>query len=1037
VHDQPNAQAQLVQARASLRASEDRFRRLVEAVRDYAIYLLDPNGTIASWNAGAERIKGYDASEIIGRHVSIFYTEEARSSRSWERELEVAAREDRFEDEAWRVRKDGSRFWANIVTTPLRDDHRKLIGFATVTRDLTERRQVEDTRLRLAQESAGREAAERGLSLLLRLERLTGALAGARTPDEVEAILVEEAGRALDTVITVLFRPRGDRLDVVASRGATEALVAVMSGLPKEADTPQGVAYRSREPQWVESPEEYVRRFPDVADVAPNRGGVVALPLTVGERVLGVLGFRFSEARVFREDERALMHTWAAHAAQAIERVDSYMREIAAKALAERLQLSLSATLRSIGDAVITTDANGVVTMMNPVAERLTGWSEVEATGRPLTDVFRIIGEKKRDTVANPVAKVLESGVVVGLANHTILIARDGREIPIDDSGALIRREGERIEGVVLVFRDVTEKKRVEARAVFLADATAALAASLDYAVTLGNVARLAVPVVADLCAVDVVEEGDVQPKRVAVHHADPERVRTAEELAARYPVPLEATTGVVNVLRTGQSELYATISDALLVSHAVDEEHRRLLRALSPRSAMIVPLIAHGRVLGAMTFVISESARVYEESDVRFAEEIARRSAIAIENARLYASEQNARKSADVANRAKDEFLAVVSHELRTPLNAIMGWSNMLLTSSSDESRRVRGLETIERNAVAMAQLIDDILDMSRVISGKMRLDVQAVQLDRIVEAAIESIKPAVEAKQLQVGSTIEPDVPPIIGDPARLQQVIWNVLSNAVKFTLRGGRVDVDVRRKGSVVQVAIRDTGKGIAPEFLPHIFEPFRQEDASYTRSRGGLGLGLAITRQLVELHGGRIEVFSAGDRQGATFTVSLPVSAVSRLEESPRAARFRAQAKRVTEPPAELKGLRLLVVDDDPDARLLLRELLEDCGCKVRLAASADEALSELAAEPPDVLLSDIGMPKRDGYDLIRQVRALPPDRGGDVPAAALTAYTSAEDRRRLLNAGYSMHVPKPVDPAELIAIVATLCRFTHRSRASA
>jgi PAS domain S-box-containing protein len=759
----------------------------------------------------------------------------------------------------------------------------------------------------------------------------------------------------------------------------------------------------------------------------------VALPLIFGDRVLGVLAFRFHDVRRFEQAERSIIQSWAAYAAQAIDSADAYAREIAARELAERLQVSLSTTLRSIGDAVITTDATSAITMMNPVAERLTGWSESEAKGRPLTEVFRIVNEHSRAMVVSPVAKVLELGVVVGLANHTVLIARDGTDIPIDDSGAPIRRrEDAPIEGVVLVFRDVAQKKSEESRALFLANATTALAESLEHETTLRNVARLAVPILSDWCAVDVLQEGSAHVQRTAVHHVDPVKIALVHELGARRSPTSNAVLDIANALGTGRSEIYSRISDEMLAANGADEEYRRVVRALAPRSAIIVPLLARDRVLGAMTFVFSESDRTYTESDLQLAEELARRCAIAIENARLYASEQRARKSADSANRAKDEFLAVVSHELRTPLNAILGWSRMLTSSSFDESRRARAFETIERNAVAMAQLIDDILDMSRVISGKMRLDVQPIRAEVLVESAIESIRPAADAKGVSLGSTAEPELPRIVGDATRLQQVIWNLLTNAVKFTSHGDRIDVGVRRNGSRVEITVADTGRGIAPQFLRHVFEPFRQEDASYRRSHGGLGLGLAITRQLVELHGGRIEAYSAGAGKGATFTVSLPVGAVSRAEEEPRVTGKRFQSATPLKAPAHMNGLRLLVVDDDPDARQLVKDILEDCGCRVALAGNVEEAMAALAREVPDVLISDVGMPNRDGYDLIKEIRALPPEKGGDVPAAALTAYTRSEDRRRLLNAGYSMHIAKPVEPAELITIVATLSQFLHR-----
>jgi PAS domain S-box-containing protein len=690
-------------------------------------------------------------------------------------------------------------------------------------------------------------------------------------------------------------------------------------------------------------------------------------------------------------------------------------------------------TLRSIGDAVIATDATGAVTLMNPVAERLTGWSEAEARGKPLATIFRIINEHSRKPVESPVDKVLALGVVVGLANHTVLIARDGREIPIDDSGAPISA-GDGVQGVVLVFRDVTEKKRSEGRHDFLSDATALLAESLDYEVTLHRVADLAVAHFASFCAIDLVRDGEPVPRRLVASHADPTKIELANELSRRYPPAPTARTGVPRVLRTCASELRSEIpQDGPAGAESFDEADLHQARELGLRSRIIVPLASsRGIALGTMTLAYAESGRTYTKDDLDLAEELGKRCATAIENAELYASVQRAREAADAANRAKDEFLAVVSHELRTPLNAILGWAKMLGTSHVDETRRGRAIDTIERNAVAMTQLIEDILDMSRVISGKMRLDVQRVELHRVIEAAIESIRPAADSKGIRVAWSRDSELPSLMGDPTRLQQIVWNLLSNAVKFTPRDGQVDVELHENGSALELVVSDTGKGIDPSFLPHVFDPFRQQDSSYTRTRGGLGLGLAITRQLVELHGGRITAESDGDGRGAKFRVTLPIAAVAVISERPSASSFDPRRVRELEHPAQLKGLGVLVVDDEPDARQLVALILEACECRVTTAASVDEAIAAISREVPDVLVSDIAMPGKDGYELIRYLRALAPPDGGDIPAAALTAYTRVEDRRRILNAGFSMHVPKPLEPAELVAVLTSLTRFMPR-----
>jgi signal transduction histidine kinase len=429
---------------------------------------------------------------------------------------------------------------------------------------------------------------------------------------------------------------------------------------------------------------------------------------------------------------------------------------------------------------------------------------------------------------------------------------------------------------------------------------------------------------------------------------------------------------------------LYPEIPDELLVAGCEDAEHLRLARELRLRSAMIVPLSLRDRVLGALSFVYAESGRTYTDQDLAMAEDLARRCANAIENARLYRSEREAREAADVANRAKDEFLAVVSHELRTPLNAIMGWSKMLARPDFDERRRLMAVDTIGRNAVAMAQLIEDLLDTSRVISGKLSLQLQKVDIARVITAALDSVRPAAAGQGVELVSNLDPSVPTIVGDPTRLQQIVWNLLSNAIKFSASGDRVVVGVSTVGAAVHIVVSDQGRGISADFLPYVFEPFRQQDASSTRAHGGLGLGLAISRQLAELHGGRITAQSAGQGQGATFTVSLPLGATSPDSMSQRTTRqFEAGADFA--PPAHLRGLHVLVVDDDKDARQLIASILEDCACRVTIAQSAQEAMTRLVEDAPDLLLSDIGMPGEDGYELIRKIRALPHDRGGAIP----------------------------------------------------
>jgi PAS domain S-box-containing protein len=838
------------------------FRLLVETVRDYAIFLLDPAGHIVTWNPGAERLKGCVAAEIIGKHFSVFYPgEEARSE--CDRELEEAARDGRFEDEGWRLRKDGSRFWANVVITALRDEKGTLVGFAKITRDLTARREAEEQRVRLAQS--------------------------------------EEASRVKDSFLA---------------------------------------------------------------------------------------------------------------------------RERELRSAAEEARSSLATTLKSIGDGVIATDRDGNVTIMNPVAEALTGWTLEAARGHPLRGCFHIVHQETRRIVESPVDRVLREGSVVGLANHTILVARDGRETPIRDSGAPIRDESGDLRGVVLVFRDASVETRDAARREFLAEATVALGSSLDARDTLARVAEIVVPRVADWCMVDVLEDDHEMPVCVGAAHVDPLKTDLVRDLGKRYRPRSGEKHGIIRVLQTGRAEHYPVVTGAQVDAWARDDEQRRLLRELRMSSVVILPLIAGAHVVGAMTLVYGESGRRYTLEDIACVDELGRRAGTAIENARLYALEQRARDLADSASRMKDEFLATVSHELRTPLSAILGWVRMLGSNALGEDKRARAVQTIERNARAMTQLIEDLLDVSRIVSGKMRIERDHVDLAIVLQGALEGVRPAAEAKEIRLEEDLHDGVGPVVGDAARLQQVLWNLLNNAVKFTPHGGHVYVRLARQGSQVEIAVRDTGIGIDPRFLPHVFEPFRQADSTMKRTSGGLGLGLAIVKHLVEQHGGRVEAQSEGRDRGATFVVRLPVPAVQPRPSAKGAVSHRDDAM------PRLDSVRVLVVEDDLDTREMLRQVLAACGARVSLAPSATQAmLAFTRGEAPDVLVSDLGMPEVTGFDLIEWVRALPPESGGKVPAAALSAYAREADRRAVLAAGFDLHIPKPIDPTDLCATVARLSRL--------
>ncbi|GAB4151013.1 MAG: hypothetical protein Fur0046_30260 [Cyanobacteria bacterium J069] len=609
------------------------------------------------------------------------------------------------------------------------------------------------------------------------------------------------------------------------------------------------------------------------------------------------------------------------------------------------------------------------------------------------------------------------------------MLAADGRVVWIYDVVNVVRdATGPHLLRGIMI--DITRRKREEQAQQYLVEISKVLSSSLDYQTTLNQLAQHLVPHLADWCTVHVMDaEGSIQA--VATVHVDPQKVQWADAIRQQYPLDPDAPYGTPRVLRTGESEFYPQIPDDLLVRSAQDPEHLRLLREVGFSSAIIVPLQAHGKTLGALTLVAAESGRIYDQDDLLLAEDLARHAALAVDNAQLYQKAQQEQAKAEAANRIKDEFLAVLSHELRTPLNPILGWSNLLRSGRLDATKTAYALETIERNAKLQTQLIEDLLDVSRILQGKLTLNMAPVNLMATVEAAMETVKLAAEAKAIALQRVFSGDpgaptalCPPlmVLGDAARLQQVIWNLLTNAVKFTPAAGQVVVTLAQIGSQAQIQVRDTGKGISAHFLPHVFDYFRQADSATTRKFGGLGLGLAIVRHLVELHGGTIAVESEGEGQGATFTAQFPLL---RSAEQPSPEQNGGEAAEGLAA-RRLSRVRVLLVDDDTDTRNLIAYTLEQAGAQVVTAMSAMQAMQALEQSAFDVLVSDIGMPEMDGYRLIRQIRARPADQGGNLPAIALTAYAGEMNQQQAIAAGFQRHVSKPVDPADFVAIVAEL-----------
>jgi PAS domain S-box-containing protein len=658
--------------------------------------------------------------------------------------------------------------------------------------------------------------------------------------------------------------------------------------------------------------------------------------------------------------------------------------------------LRLAAIVDSSDDAIVSKDLDGIITSWNRAAERMFGFTAEEVVGKSI----RLIVPRDRQDEEDRVLARIRQGLLV---DHfeTIRQRKDGSLIPISLSVSPIRDGRGRVIGASKIARDISDRKEAERLAersnresTFLSQISAALSRSLNYEETLRTVARSAVPAIADWCAVDVADaEGEL--KRVASAPGDPADV-LATEIAQRYGGDPESPHHPEYVMRTGKPALVPTY--------------------------LCVPMIAHRRPLGVISMVMGESNRRYVHEDLLFAELVASRAALAVENALSYEQLQ-------AANRLKDEFLATLSHELRTPLNAVLGYARMLRIGAVKTDKMQHALDVIERNATSLTQIVEDVLDVSRIVSGKVRLQMRPVSAAKVVSDAVATVQPAADAKGVRIECAFDSNVEPVSGDPDRLQQVLWNLVSNAVKFTSSGGRVQVQVTPERSNVSIVIRDTGIGIPSAFLPHIFERFRQAESGTTRSQSGLGLGLAIARHIVEMHGGTIEAASEGSGRGAIFTVRLPILAAQPAGQSQnRPVPPPADQRSAGAPLADLSDVRVLVVDDDADALAMVREMLETAGATVDTATSGDEALESLARNRPDVMISDVGMPLMDGFDLMRHIRTSKDSAIRNIPAAALTAYARSEDRSKSLRAGFGMHISKPVDPAELLAVVSSLAR---------
>jgi PAS domain S-box-containing protein len=667
---------------------------------------------------------------------------------------------------------------------------------------------------------------------------------------------------------------------------------------------------------------------------------------------------------------------------------------------AEAHARELDAVFEALPDATYVGTADGI-TRVNAVGLKMLGAASVDDLHDPITE----LGTKfsVRDTATGeplPASRLQFARALQGEVVAEEVLARradTGADVYIRSSAAPIRLDG-RVIGAVAINADVTEQRRAAAR---LEDANRALS----------RATRRLTEVVANVPG--VVWEAWGQPD-TATQRIDfvSEHVRT---LLGYEPEEWTATPNFwLSIVHPDDKERAAARARATYEGGTVGRNEFRWVH----KNGTVLWVEAHssvihddaGQPVGMRGVTLDISARKRYEQ----------------ERAELLARAEAARAEAMEANRLKDDFLATLSHELRTPLNAVLGYVRMLRQGIVEGDRRSRALEIAERNATVLTQMVGDVLDVSRIVGGKIRLNIQAVDLPAVLEEAVETIRSAAEAKGVQLQVIADPQAGPISGDPDRLQQVIWNLLSNAVRFTPRDGRVQVRLLRADSHVEIDVSDTGMGIDSAFLPHVFERFRQADSRFSREHGGLGLGLAIVRDLVELHGGTVHAFSDGPGTGATFRVRLPLMSVSPAGVAGVAAQAPAETGGGEQAPPNLRGVRLLVVDDEEDALALMRDVLESAGATVLVASGAAGALSILATVVPAAVVTDLGMPGMDGFELLAAIRASPEPSVRILPVAALTAYARSEDRTRALRAGFALHLAKPIDPAELLAAASAL-----------
>jgi PAS domain S-box-containing protein len=1031
-------------AQDSLRDQREELAVTLGSLGD-AVIVTDRAGRVTFMNAAAERLTGVTQSAVRGRALAALFTIVAEATREPVespatrviRENDVVA----LPGGAGLVRGDGQERAVDGSGAPVRNPGGDTVGVVLVLRDLTERRAIERDQARVL---AREQAARRDAAALSAVGR---ALVQSLDTRSVGRDIAEGIRVLLGGTVSVLWErdTASDRLVAVATSGSGEPF-APGSAIPGD-DALAGLAVREggpvstsdvlADPRVTLSPETRAK-----VEQA-GHGSVLAVPLTIGGRVTGVLAVGDVTGRTFDAEEIHRLQDFANQAALALENARLFMLETRRRRQLEDLaavQRDLSAELDLdrllaliIERAGQLFGGQGFAYLVDEDGRSLgpAAWSRSEPRAEapfPLDGgLVASCAGARRGLLANDYPRssfalpaVVHLGVRHAMAQP--LVSRDrllGVLVVARGAGAapflpedLAAFEGLAVQAAAAVdnaglFIEAGRRRRE-------AEVLAELARSINAAHDVGTVLQRVVDGAKELCGCDLTSVAlrETDTGAIVMRNRAGEFRRPPERFVIE---PGRGAGGLV--LESGS----AFRSDNMAEDPRITRDHARVIEAEGLVTTLVVPIMVDGGVEGLL-YVHRRAPRPFNDRNEEILRQLAEYAAIAIHNMQMLAHEHQMRAEAEGASRMKDEFLATLSHELRSPLQPLLNWAYLLRSPNLDPASAERALDAIERSTKTLGQLIEDLLDVSRIVTGKLRLQARPVRLSGVIRAAMEAVEAAALAKGVSLEAQLEPVLPAVLGDPDRLQQVLWNLLSNGIKFTPRGGRVTVSLAGRSSEVLITVADTGAGIRREFLPHVFERFRQAESSTNRAYGGLGLGLAIVRHLVELHGGSVAVQSEGEGRGATFIVRLPVAVAMRApaEGAPVVVGGAPPAA------ASLAGLRILVVDDEADAREVMRFMLERGGARVRTVGSAIQALDSIREERPDLLISDIGMPVEDGYVMVRRLRAMEEGLGRRLPAIALTAYASEEDSRRARTAGFDAHLSKPVDPARLVEIAVSL-----------